>query len=153
MRERLEAEVRSTFSEQVKLKKPRRSAKDPFYLQFDNEEDYLLTHLAEMIAQKKKEAKAAQDNEVEVDQEWGVQNEEEVKPSEELSSSLVPSKKTAITETIVTTSSKDICSMDDLLEQHESDSTTFMIPLKDAAPLKYNSFQKNSEQTQTEKST
>jgi len=36
-------------------KKPKRPKNpDPFYERFDNEEDYLLTHLSEIIAQNKR---------------------------------------------------------------------------------------------------
>jgi hypothetical protein len=62
MRENIECEERSVYSDSLAKpmsrkrlpKKANNGVQDPFYDQFDNEEDYLLTHLAEVIYQNKK---------------------------------------------------------------------------------------------------
>jgi hypothetical protein len=61
LKNRVDADIRSSCSEPVKIFKGRKkqSIKDPFYEQFDDEEDYLLTHMAEMITKRKKEQAAA----------------------------------------------------------------------------------------------
>ena len=57
MKDRVDADIRSNCSEPVKILKGRKkqSIKDPFYQEFDDEEDYLLTHIAEMITKRKRE--------------------------------------------------------------------------------------------------